>query len=150
MKIGVCVIGLLFAGSLWVAVASKEEFLDRYLWKNRIVLLYAPSPQDSSYQKFVKEITDNASGVSERHLVVLHLFLDGSGREEQKELSAEQVKALLDRYELTVDTAVAVLIGKDGNEKARQTGTLNLTALFQEIDAMPMRRREMREQRSSP
>jgi hypothetical protein len=151
MKIAVWIIALLLvSGNVRGAMASEEDVLDRYLWKNRIILVYAPSAEDSSYQRFVSEIRDDSAGVWERHLVVFHLFSDKSGHEGENELSAEQVGTLLDRYKLNADTAVAVLIGKDGGEKARQAGTLNLTALFQKIDAMPMRRREMREQRPSP
>ncbi|MEM9691741.1 MAG: DUF4174 domain-containing protein [Myxococcota bacterium] len=41
----------------------------------------------------------------------------------------------------------AVLVGKDGGEKARTEDELPLSALFALIDSMPMRKREMRVQR---
>jgi hypothetical protein len=41
--------------------------------------------------------------------------------------------------------SIFILIGKDGGEKARQTGELNLQAFFDLIDTMPMRQQEMRD-----
>ena len=42
----------------------------------------------------------------------------------------------------------AVLIGKDGGVKARWAEPVSLNALYELIDAMPMRQREMRERGS--
>ena len=39
----------------------------------------------------------------------------------------------------------AVLVGKDGGEKFRSEGPVSPEVLFEIIDAMPMRRREMRD-----
>ncbi len=40
-----------------------------------------------------------------------------------------------------------VLVGKDGGEKARWSGPVSEREVFARVDAMPMRRREMREKK---
>lgn len=42
------------------------------------------------------------------------------------------------------DTFVAILVGKDGGEKYRSADPIAPQTLFDLIDAMPMRRREIR------
>ncbi|NMG19341.1 hypothetical protein DP116_07665 [Brasilonema bromeliae SPC951] len=44
---------------------------------------------------------------------------------------------------------IAVLVGKDGGVKRRETTPVQAKAIFDEIDAMPMRRQEMRERDKS-
>ena len=44
MKLSILILALLLiSGSFYGALASEKNMLDRFLWKNRIILLYAPS-----------------------------------------------------------------------------------------------------------
>ena len=49
------------------------------------------------------------------------------------------------QYGVDPETFVVILVGKDGGEKLRSTEVVRLEKLYGTIDAMPMRRREMRE-----
>ncbi|MCS4120976.1 hypothetical protein GGP45_001318 [Salinibacter ruber] len=44
------------------------------------------------------------------------------------------------------DAFRVVLVGKDGTEKRREAEPVSARSVFDTIDAMPMRQREMREQ----
>ncbi len=59
-----------------------------------------------------------------------HKAIDGAG--------------LRDRFAADTDRYVAVLVGKDGFEKLRAGQPILNETLFATIDAMPMRRQEMR------
>jgi len=62
-------------------------------------------------------------------------LIDGGGEEQ----------ALRDRFGIANDTFAVVLIGKDGGEKGRFLEPLEPTTLFDLINRMPMRRRELKE-----
>ena len=49
------------------------------------------------------------------------------------------------RFGIGGETFAVVLVGKDGGEKFRSTEPVEPEDLFDRIDAMPMRRREVRE-----
>jgi hypothetical protein len=59
------------------------------------------------------------------------------------ELTPAQRTLLREQYDLSTTNAIFILVGKDGGEKARQRGRLDLQAFFDLIDTMPMRLREM-------
>jgi hypothetical protein len=65
-------------------------------------------------------------------------------------LPPDQTKLLRKQLELGAgdERAVFILIGKDGGEKARQFGTLDLEKWFSLIDEMPMRRQEIQNQKN--
>jgi hypothetical protein len=48
------------------------------------------------------------------------------------------------RYEVPDDGFAVVLVGKDGTEKRRDLSPVPVAPIFETIDAMPMRQREMR------
>jgi hypothetical protein len=54
--------------------------------------------------------------------------------------------ALRGRFGVTGNSFAAILVGKDGTEKLRHDAPVTAAKLFATIDAMPMRRREMREE----
>ncbi len=64
-------------------------------------------------------------------------------------LSPEQIIALRQQFKLAAGELrpVFILVGKDGGEKARQDGTLDLENWFALIDQMPTRRQEIQNQR---
>jgi hypothetical protein len=57
------------------------------------------------------------------------------------------VQQLRDAFDIGADDHVLLLVGKDGGVKARGPLTTPLADVFQLIDGMPMRQREMRLQR---
>ena len=89
--------------------------------ERRTLLISAPSPDNDSYQKQAALLLPAWSGLVERDFVV------------ETKFGAQ-------------DFAI-VLIGKDGGEKLRRTTLLPIAELFALVDAMPMRRAEMRERK---
>lgn len=78
------------------------------------------------------------SGIEERDLLVIPHFENDAG---------EEATSLRDRFDVGSGMFTAVLVGKDGGEKFRSRNPIPPQDLFERIDAMPMRRREMREGR---
>ena len=93
--------------------------LTPYQWKNRVLLITAPNQEDTNYRNQAAALMSVYPGLMERDLIVLTTF----------EAAAFTV----------------TLIGKDGGVKLKRDEMLSSAELFAIIDAMPMRRAEMRD-----
>ncbi len=97
----------------------------------RILLVYE-SPADSNFylnQKTVEK--NNLAGFKERDLEVIKI----------------KNPRLLKKYGIGINKSVVLLIGKDGFEKVRRFSIFSSNELFRIIDAMPMRKDEIKNQR---
>lgn len=108
--------------------------LEKYRGKNRLLLIFAPAPQDPHYLEQRRLLEGSETERDERALLVLEFFEDGAQATVRK------------RFEVAPRMFTAVLIGKDGSEKERFTAPVNPAELFALINRMPMRRRELRKQ----
>jgi hypothetical protein len=87
----------------------------------RILAIAAPSPNDDTYRTQAALLLPALAGLNERDFTVQIRF--------------------------DAKTFSVVLIGKDGGEKLRRTTPLSPEELFAIVDAMPMRRAEIRERK---
>lgn len=118
------------------AGAASAGPLDAYRDRARVLVLSAPDAADTQLRGQRAALGSARTGIAERDLVVLEAI--GSGAE---------AKALRARLGLPSDSFRAVLIGKDGGAKLTAAAPIAPQAVFATIDAMPMRRAEMRGQR---
>ena len=118
--------------------------LEDYQWENRLVLLFAPSTKSPAYEQQMRlfEVADQAE-LADRDLLVVHLLSQGQSRADNQPVRAQDAQTLRTRFDVASDAFAALLIGKDGTEKRRGVAPVQPHALFEQIDAMPMRRREM-------
>ncbi|MGA9444704.1 MAG: DUF4174 domain-containing protein [Methyloceanibacter sp.] len=116
---------------LFRTLLLAQETLDQYRWTNRPVLLFAPSERDEAYLLQMKILDADKSGLAERDILVL------------SDISALGKGKL--RETLQIDGFEIILIGKDGGVKFRSKTPISVEELFSLIDAMPMRRQEMRD-----
>ena len=120
----VCRAALLVGSFLAMKQDASAEPLNAFRWKSRLIIAFVPSGE--SRDPFAASLAANRADMNER---------------DPKQTTVLRDKLKLDAGETA---AVFVLIGKDGTEKARQRGTLKLADWFALIDAMPMRRDEIR------
>ena len=113
--------------------------LKEHRWKDRVILIFAAHEEVEDYQTMSRALADQSESVEERDLVIYHLLLDGES-EAAAELEAE--------LELDVEEFYIVLIGKDGGIKMQSDQALEPRAIFDRIDGMPMRQREIRQRQS--
>ena len=104
--------------------------LERYGDRNRVLLVFASSDENKSYLEQKRLLEDAESGMLERDLVTSFVT-------DSDPLRAD--------YSVSEDFMV-ILIGRDGTEKERFSEPVEPASLFDIIDQMPMRRREMKEQ----
>ncbi|MGH1570047.1 DUF4174 domain-containing protein [Methylobacterium sp. P31] len=124
-------------GIVVLAVAPANAGpLDAYRDRARVLVLSAPDAADAHLKAQRVALGSVRAGVAERDLVVLEAV--GTGTE---------ARALRTRLDLPADRFRAVLVGKDGGAKLAAEEPIAPQKLFATIDAMPMRRAEIRERR---
>ena len=131
-------------GSAWGKEQGTVD-LKAYQWKNRLLILFAPSEDDPVYQSFKEQLERRNQEVQERDLLIFHVPETGEGRVAHLPLNKDQVVFLRKRFSILPGQLIVILIGKDGEVKLRGELPLELSEIFSVIDAMPMRRREIRE-----
>lgn len=107
--------------------------LDAYRWRARVLVISAPDAGDGRLTAQRAALAAVGGGVAERDLVVLEALGDGA-----------EAAALRRRLDLPATRFRAVLVGKDGGAKLVSDSPIPPRELFATIDAMPMRRDEMR------
>ncbi len=90
-------------------------------------------------------MTGSEEGFSERDLLRGDLLETGTGSFGGGPVSYGQVSAARKRFQIEAGRFTAILVGKDGTVKHRAHTPVTPENLYALIDAMPMRRREMRE-----
>ncbi len=120
----------------------NADELDAYRWQSRLVVVAAPSLDDPAMKRQQAEAASDASGWADRQLLLLTIAdgtLTGAGPG-----SAGQGGQILRRLGLSQERFSIVLIGLDGTVKMRRERPVTNQALYSLIDAMPMRREELR------
>jgi glutathione peroxidase len=121
----------------------REVNLADYAWKNRIAIAFIKSRSDANYADFRREWNGRRAETSDRDLLLFEISEDGESRLEDTIISPASAEKLRNEFEVEPGTTTFVLVGKDGTEKLRKSEA-DLDELFEVIDAMPMRKREMK------
>ena len=117
--------------------------LENYKGQHRLLLVFAPSPNDPTYQQQL-ELLENEADLAEHDLLLFHVFENQSGFAGEAMLSeAESLKAR-EQFNVAEQAFTTVLVGKDGTEKQRWNDPIKSIDLFALIDQMPIRQEEMR------
>ncbi len=128
--------------------AAQAAPLDPYHWEKRVLILFTPSDTDNRLIAQRAMNVASVAGLRERDMAIFSVLpgrliaeLGAKPAGDEAEIAA----ALRDRFGIPETGFFAILVGKDGAEKARIEATLPPAVLFELIDAMPMRQREMRQ-----
>ncbi len=123
---------------------STAQSLDDYQWKNRIVLLVDASSDTDALQSQLAELTSDKKALKERNLIIFRVTPDAVYVSDG---SPSKLKAEKIYYDCDLDSNFkgTLLLGKDGGVKLKKPFEVSAQAVFDLIDGMPMRRREMRE-----
>jgi hypothetical protein len=136
---------LILAIALFCAAAGQAEGYDlsEHEWRHRLLFLVAPHAEDADLQKQQRDIALRSDAVLDRELIVFQLIAD-QGLRGETPLTPEAVGALRRQLDVAAEERQVILIGKDGGIKRRAGLDADLRDVFRQIDAMPMRRQEMR------
>ena len=123
------------------SAAGGDKPLSSYRDKNRVLLVFAATPQDDAYLEQTKLWQGERAGFEDRQLVVVPVF--ASGRKTSPEQTA-QLLPLMKKHGIDANTFAVVLIGKDGHDAFHSAKPVAAPAIYAVIDAMPMRRAEVK------
>ncbi len=143
MKVPSTILGAATALSLTIAQA---EAMSAYLWKHRPVVVVAGPGGETAIAEQRRIFAASRAGLAERDIVVVWV----TGNTVSAELgpgpgmTAAQLRA---RFGAPESGFRVILVGKDGGTKLSQSSPLGSAILFGTVDAMPMRRDEIRRNR---
>ncbi|WP_338793202.1 DUF4174 domain-containing protein [Bernardetia sp. MNP-M8] len=132
---------------------NKTDLLANYKWKNRILVIFSDSKDNSLFQKQLQLFADNKEELKERDLIIFQVFKEEDTEKgitpHQKSISSFDIEQLKKRFDFSFgedkNKFTVVLVGKDGETKLKtENEILTLEKLFGTIDAMPMRQSEMK------
>jgi len=118
--------------------------LNVYRWRNRLLMGFSPSQDDSNYHSFMKEVRDQQNGLRDRDILVFEILEKGESRLGNSPLKKDSAVFLREQFGIPPGQFCILLVGKDGEEKRRWESMVGLGVIFSYVDAMPMRQREMK------
>lgn len=123
--------------------------LEAYHGVNRLIVISLP--EGSSAEKLTKTLAMNLRKIEECDLKIIDVSEGQHRVATALRPPPGQIKAIRKQLGLGVgETRSAfILIGRDGGEKARSHGDLDLEKWFALIETMPMRRAEIQNRRNS-
>jgi len=126
---------------------KKMIELKNFQWKNRILLIFAPSADDFACQSLTAGLKTQKTEVGDRGLLIGEFFEDGASQFASAPLHPQSAEAFRKRFAVRNGQFTVILIGKDGEVKLRREAPVQLEEIFVLIDSMPMRQQEMRERK---
>ena len=109
----------------------------------RPLLIFAPGPNDPQMGIQLRILDEHAAEAHDRQVVGIALPYQNVGPSDLQ-LSATDAEAARRRFHVAPTDFTVILIGKDGGAKLRSGRPIPMTKLEETIDAMPMRKDEMK------
>ncbi|MBE0535559.1 MAG: DUF2867 domain-containing protein [Phycisphaerae bacterium] len=123
---------------------DKNILMEAYRWKNRPVLIFAPSREHPSFVQQRQWLSEVAAGVEDRDIVIIEVCGRDSSNAGRRAPGENEQTSLRKRFDAPTDDFLFVLVGKDGTVKLKSHEPVAPAELFDLIDAMPMRQEEMK------
>ena len=132
------------------AVADEGTFaLDRYQWRKRALVVSGPGRDEQQMQDQLEAVSTTREAFEERDMVLVvlrnDLRNDAASTAGDRVLTGEEVAAVRRDLDIPPDAYALRLVGKDGTVKLSSGEVVPMTDVYELIDSMPMRQREMEE-----
>lgn len=134
-------------GSINHGIKMSSFNLSSQKWKNRVLLVFAPSVDNPIYQQQMQLLQKHNDGFADRDLVLVQVLATNESYANKQPIDESSAAKLRDSFGIDKENFRVILVGKDGGVKRSNARPVQVTAIFEEIDAMPMRQQEMQERR---
>ncbi|MBL1198783.1 MAG: DUF4174 domain-containing protein [Nostoc sp. GBBB01] len=114
-------------------------------WQNRVLLVFAPSVDNYNYQQQIKLFDQHQDDFTQRDLILVRVLATDKSYANGLPIDEPSAENLRNRFGIDKGNFRVILVGKDGGVKRQDTTPVQATAIFEQIDAMPMRQQEMQE-----
>lgn len=125
---------------LMIVSTAFAQNLEKYQWKNRIILL-KENNLDSDWLKGQLKRLQSDSKELEKRDVIIFVIAGGTVYDGKMIKTELNIGSIIETYGLTNFQGLA-LIGKDGGIKLKEAFIVNSKTIFEFIDSMPMRKEE--------
>lgn len=115
-----------------------------YAWANRPVIIFSPAADDPNLLRQSDLPDASADELRQRDIVLIKVTSENV-RAKHGPAPAATTAEMRRRLAVSASDFVVLLVGKDTGVKLRSSEVVDPQALFSLIDAMPMRRRKMRQ-----
>lgn len=127
--------------------ADAGELFEDYLWQKRLVLVFAPRSDDPRLFEQRAILERDQDGLKQRDIVSWEfVYLDSVAVDGEQKVHLS-TNPFYNEYDVGIRDFAFILIGKDGEIKMRKDKPISTDSLYETIDAMPMRQREIQERR---
>ena len=110
--------------------------LEKYLWKNRVIVTFSPTKNNTERNYFLNSINRNLCKFNSRNIIHIDFIFN------EKNPEIEKFESYFENLSLSTSEFRLILIGKDGGIKLNSR-RISLEEIFSLIDTMPMRQEEM-------
>ncbi len=133
----------LFLILMLTSCMGATQDLSSHRWENRVLLILVEDTDHPVYQDQISELNRDIAGVEDRKLIIYTIKPNEFTTGLKKLTWTSSDDLYVQNKQLDGDFEI-ILIGLDGGIKLRQAELLKNDKLFAFIDAMPMRRNELR------
>ncbi|TPN82887.1 DUF4174 domain-containing protein [Aquimarina algicola] len=128
---------------------TYAQDLEKHQWENRVLIIKTLDKTSKKYQKQVKEFQNSIEGLIDRKFVLYKIIKNDFTLINYKDsilnTSGKISKKLTTKTLNKKESFEIILIGLDGQIKLRQVEVLTKEDLFKIVDAMPMRKNELKQ-----
>lgn len=111
----------------------------------RPLVIFAMSADEPIVRAQLEAVREARSGFEDRDMALVEVYETGVSRFDRRPMSPESAVAWHARYRASKWPVEVVLVGKDGGVKRRFARGAAMADLFDQIDRMPVRKRELYE-----
>ena len=122
---------------------THGQSLEDHLWKDRVLLIVSENPSDVTFRRQVRALRSEKKALEKRVGIVYLVFPHTYGIGLEGEPKRERTPGSILGFEPDAGFGL-LLIGLDGGIKYRSRSYVDPKILWELIDAMPMRRAEMK------
>jgi hypothetical protein len=127
-----------------MSMALTGQNLNNHQWKNRVILIITKDATSKIYTSQIEEFTTYIEEFQERKLITYKVLPNKFKLESNIDKSWKKGSDLYSKYNRSNSDFRVLLIGLDGSIKIDQKEILTAKSLLSTIDAMPMRRTELK------
>ena len=129
---------------LAIPMNLSGQNLQDYQWENRLILIITNDPDSQNYIAQIEEFKPYSQEFKERSLISCHVLPEKYFIKNDNSESWIKDSQLSKKYNSDNKAFKVILIGLDGRIKIEQNHLLTAKKLFTTIEAMPMRRAELK------
>ncbi len=122
--------------------ADAPFSLMQYQWKNRVLVVSAPTEDDKNLREQQNEVALTPEEFAARDMVLVTLLDNAVSTAGDRELTTEEAATARAALGIRPGSFALRLIGKDGSVKLSGETATSMTEIYALIDTMPMRQRE--------